>query len=107
MHLERRRTMRGRKPEKFELKPRDKAILQKLVRDGQTPMRVARRAQILVRRADQQQRVCTLSEKVERNAATIWRVCQRYAQGGLQAALYDATRSGRPLVFFQGSTQAD
>ena len=99
--------MRGRKPEKVELKPKDKTILQKLVRDGQTPMRMARRAQILLRRADQHQRVCALSEKVEQNATTIWRVCQRYAQGGLQAALYDATRSGRPSVFFQGSTQAD
>jgi len=99
--------MRGRKPEKFELKPKDKTVLQKLLRDGQTPLRVARRAEILLRRADQQQRVCALSEKVERNTATIWRVCRRYAQGGLQAALYDAARSGRPPVFFQGSTQAD
>jgi hypothetical protein len=79
--------MRGRKPEKFELKPKDKGILQKLLRGGQTPLRVARRAEILLWRADQQQRVCALSKKVERNAATIWRVCQRYAQGGLQAAL--------------------
>lgn len=99
--------MRGRKPEKFKLKAKDKAILQKLLRDGQTPVRVARRAQILLRRADQHQRVGALSEKVERNAATIWRVCQRYAQGGLEAALYDVARSGRPPVFFQGSTQAD
>lgn len=99
--------MRGRKPEKFELKAKDKAFLQKLLRDGQTPLRVARRAQILLRRADQRQRVCVLSEKVEQNAATIWRVCQRYDRGGIQAALYDAARSGRPPVFFQGSTQAD
>jgi len=96
--------MRGRKPEKFELKAKDKAFLQKLLRDGQTPLRVARRAQILLRRADQQERVCALSEKVEQNAATIWRVCQRYTQGDIQAALYDATRPGRPPVFFQGTT---
>lgn len=99
--------MRGRKPEKFELKAKDKVILQKLLRDGQTPLRVARRAQILLRRADQEQRVCSLGEKVERNAATIWRVCQRYVQGGLEAALYDGARSGRPPVFFQGATQVD
>lgn len=98
--------MRGRKPKKFELKAKDKAILQKLLRDGQTALRVARRAQILLRRAEQGQRVCALSGKVERNAATIWRICQRYRQGGLEAALYDATRSGRPPVFFQGATPA-
>lgn len=99
--------MRGRKPEKFKLKAKDRAILQELLRDGQTPLRVARRAQILLRRADQHQQVGALSENVERNAATIWRVCQRYVQGGLEAALYDAARSGRPPVFSQGTTQAD
>ena len=35
--------MRGRKPEKFQLKPRDKAYLRKLLRDGKTPWRIARR----------------------------------------------------------------
>ena len=99
--------MRGRKPKKFELKAKDKAILQKLLGDGQTPLRVARRAQILLRRAEPGQRVCALGEKVERNSATIWRVCQRYTRGGLEAAIYDAGRSGRPPVFFQGTTQAD
>lgn len=99
--------MRGRKPEKFKLKVKDRAILQELLRDGQTPLRVARRAQILLRRADQDQQVGALSENVERNTATIWRVCRRYVQGGLEAALYDAARCGRPPVFSQGTTQAD
>jgi transposase len=40
-----------------------------------------------------------LGEKVEQDAATIWRVCQRYRRDGLQAALHDAPRSGRPRVF--------
>ena len=97
--------MRGRKPEKFQLKPRDKAYLHKLLRDGETPWRIARRAQILLQRADQEQRVDTLSEKFEQNASTIWRICQRYRDGDLQAALYDAPRPGRPRVFFQKATQ--
>lgn len=91
--------MRGRKPDKFVLKPKDEVFLRELLRDGHTPLKVARRAQILLNRNDEQQRVVFLGEKVEQDAATIWRVCERYRQGGLEAALYDAPRSGRPRVF--------
>jgi hypothetical protein len=99
--------MRGRKPEKFQLKPTDKAYLRKLLRDGETPWRIACRAQILLQRADKQQRIGSLSETFEKNASTIWRICQRYRDGDLKAALYDALRPGRPRVFFQKSTQED
>ncbi|HKZ68676.1 MAG TPA: hypothetical protein VJ020_01265, partial [Anaerolineales bacterium] len=58
-------------------------------------------------RADKQQRVVQLSEKVGENTSTIWRVCERYQQQGLQAALYDAPRSGRRRVFFQKRTPSD
>jgi hypothetical protein len=99
--------MRGRKPKKFQLKPTDKAYLRKLLRDGETPWRIARRAQILLHRADQEQRVGALGEQLEQNASTIWRVCQRYRDGDLQAALNDAPRPGRPRVFFQKAAQED
>ena len=99
--------MRGRKPEKFQLKQTDKAYLRKLLRDGKTRWRIARRAQILLQRADKKQRVGSLSEEFAQNASTIWRICQRYCDGDLQAALYDAPRPGRPPVFFQKSTQED
>ena len=99
--------MRGRKPDKFELKPKDKVFLRELLRDGQTPLRIARRAQILLCRADKQQRVVLLAETVEKNTSTIWRVCERYRWQGLPAALHDAPRSGRPRVFFQKRTPAD
>ncbi len=79
--------MRGRKPDKFVLKPKDEMALRELLRDGQTPLKVARRAQILLNRNDEQQRVVLLGEKVEQDLATIWRVCERYRQGGLPAAL--------------------
>ncbi len=93
--------MRGRKPDKFVLQAKDKAFLLQLLRDGQTPLKVARRAQILLCRADPKQRVGTVREKVAKAESTIWRVCKRYLQDGLEAALYDAARSGRPRVFFQ------
>ena len=99
--------MRGRKPDKFELTAKDKTFLRKLLRDGQTPWKVASRAQILLSRADDQQRVVSLGDKLEQDTVTIWRVCERYRHSGLHAALYDAPRSGRPRVFSQARTQAD
>ena len=99
--------MRGRNPNKFVLNRKDKIFLQELLRDGQTSFKVARRAQILLNRTDKQERVIVLGEKVERDAATIWRVCERYRQSGLEAALYDAPRSGRPRVFSLRRTCCD
>ena len=91
--------MRGRKPDQFVLTAKDKTALVELLRDGQTPLKVARRAQILLNRANAEQRVILLGDKIEQDAATIWRVCERYRQGGLAAALYDAPRSRHPRVF--------
>jgi hypothetical protein len=99
--------MHGRKPDKFVLKPKDEVSLRELLRDGQTPLQVARRAQILLGRNNEQQRVVLLGKKVEQDAATLWRVCERYRLGGLQAALYDAPRSGRPRVFSPQRTRGD
>jgi hypothetical protein len=99
--------MGGRSPDKFVLKRKDKTFLLEVLRDGQTSLKVARRALILLGRANGQQSIATLEEKVEQDRTTIWRVCGRYEDGGLDAALYDAPRSGRPRVFSPASTPED
>jgi hypothetical protein len=99
--------MSGRTPEKFVLKRKDRARLLELLRDGQTPLKVARRALILLGRATGEQSIAALEEKVEQDRATIWRVCARYEDGGLETALYDAPRSGRPRVFSPRRTPDD
>ena len=91
--------MRGRKPEPLVLNDKDEKTLQQLLRDGQTPVRIARRAQILLSCAEAGRRVRWVSDKVDQNRTTVWRVCERYRDAGLAAALYDAPRSGRPRVF--------
>jgi hypothetical protein len=96
--------MRGRKPEPLVLKSKDKKILQQLVREGQTPIQIARRAQILLNRAKGGQRVLLVSDKVDQNRTTVWRVCERYRNAGLEAALYDAPRTGRPRIFSRKRT---
>lgn len=82
-------------------------LLTRTITRWQTPLQVARRAQILLGRADPHQRVIQLGNHVERDAATVWRVCERYRQDGLDAALYDAPRSGRPPVFSLRRTRGD
>jgi len=99
--------MRGRKLSKFKLKAKDEGLLHQLLRDGETPIRVARRAQILLGRAKAQQPLGALGETVGQVPSTIWRVCQRYRRQGLQAALYDAPRPGRPRVFFPPDSASD
>ncbi len=99
--------MSDRQPDKFKLKPKDKIILRKLLRNGQTPLRVARRAQILLSRANDQLSVVALSKMIDQDPSTIWRVCERYRRQGWRAAVYDAPRSGRPRVFSQARAQAD
>jgi len=98
--------MRGRYPDQLTLKKKDMATLQQLLHQGNTSLRVARRAQILLTRASNQ-RVCQVVTKVDQHPATVWRVCERYRQHGLVAALYDAPRSGRPPVFSPEGAEAD
>ena len=98
--------MRGRKPQPMILKKRDERELQQLLRHGNTPLRVARRARILLARSGKN-RVEHVADTVEQDRATVWRVCERYKSAGLQAALYDAPRSGRPPVFFQDNAHTD
>ena len=93
--------MQGRQPNKLTLKKKDLTLLQQLLCDGDTSLRVARRAQILLARAGDQ-RVAQVVAKVDQHPATVWRVCERYRQQGLEAALHDAPRSGRPPVFSPG-----
>ena len=57
--------MSGRIPEKFVLKRKDKTRLLELLHDGQTPLKVARRALILLGRATDEQSIAALEDKVE------------------------------------------
>jgi hypothetical protein len=81
--------MSGRKPDQFVLHKEDRPILQDLLSNGHTSQRVARRAHILLCRAEAH-RVTRLADKAAQNRSTVWRVCERYCQCGLEAALYDA-----------------
>jgi len=97
--------MRGRKPRPLQLRTEDVPVLQGLLRSGKTEQRVAQRAQILLTMA-QGERTTRLATRLEKDEATVWRVCRRYEQRGLQA-LYDAPRSGRPRAISPPAAGAD
>ena len=90
--------MRGRRPRSIELSREDAAYLERLVRDGRTEQRVARRARILLAMADPATVVEDLAARVEQRRETIWQLCRRYEEGGVQV-VEDAPRAGRPRTF--------
>src|SRR5258706_14511370 len=97
--------MRGRKPKRVKLQRKDVIEIRRLLRDGHTLQRVAQRARILLARADGEG-VAAVAAKVDQDPATVWRVCERYRRRGLQAALHDAPRPGRPRTCFQPPTRS-
>src|SRR5688572_15467968 len=87
--------MRRRPPHRIELAPDDAAELARLVHDGRTEQRVARRARILLAMADPATVVEALAERLEVARTTVWELCRRYEERGLDAVA-DAPRSGGP-----------
>jgi hypothetical protein len=88
--------MRRRPPHSIELTPADQLYLENLARAGRTPLRLARRARVLLAMADPQTVVQDLARQWEQSRNSIWYLCRRYEAAGL-AAVCDAPRSGRPL----------
>lgn len=95
--------MRRRPTHAIDLSPVDAAYLEQLVRDGRTEQRVARRARILLAMADPETVVQNLADRLEVERTTIWHLCRRYEQRGVEVVL-DAPREGRPRRFLPAAT---
>ena len=98
--------MRGRKPHLLSLSESDRGAFQRIVRSGKTEQRVARRARVLLAMENSQTRVEGLAEHLEMGRTTIWELCRRYEERGIEV-IYDAPRSGRPRVFSPLDESAD
>ena len=98
--------MRGRPPRNIELSRKDAAYLERLVRDGRTEQRVARRARILLAMADPATVVEELAARVEQRRETIWHLCRRYEEVGVEV-VEDAPREGRPRTFSPSAARRD
>ncbi|MEP6776248.1 MAG: helix-turn-helix domain-containing protein, partial [Chloroflexota bacterium] len=100
----------------IRLTTEERATLKQLVRIGNGPARVQTRAHIVLMAAQRSvgarggERSRTnsnqaIAESLQLCSRTVSRVRQAFVQGGLQAALYDKPRVGRPPVI-DGEAQA-
>lgn len=87
--------MRRRPPKLVQLAQADRRELQRILADGRTEQRTARRSQVLVAMSKPKTIVKDLAHQVRMTRTGIWYVCRRYEQVGLDA-IYDAPRAGRP-----------
>jgi predicted ArsR family transcriptional regulator len=87
--------MRRHPPHVIDLSAADAAYLERLVRNGRTEQRVARRARILLAMADPASVVHDLADRLDIDRTTIWSLCRRYEEVGVQV-VEDAPRTGRP-----------
>jgi biotin operon repressor len=95
--------MRRRPTHAIDLSPADAAYLEVLVHDGRTEQRVARRARILLAMAAPATVVQDLADQLEVERTTIWHLCRRYEERGVEVVL-DAPREGRPRRFLPAPT---
>ena len=94
----------GQKKHKHPVKltSEERAQLNRLTMQGRTQVRKLKRAKILLladeNHSQGQKTDKAIAEKLDIGSATIERVRRHYAEGGLEAALNEKRRSGRPLV---------
>lgn len=87
--------MRRRQPRGVHLSEADRQALRAMVRDGRVEQCRARRARVLLAMGDAGTVVEALAAHVEMDRSSIWHLCRRFEQRGLEA-LDAAPRSGRP-----------
>ena len=87
--------MRRRPPKVIRVSRADRRELQRIVDDGRTEQRVARRSRVLLAMTNPETIVDDLAHEVRMTRTGIWYVCRRYEHVGLDA-IYDAPRAGRP-----------
>lgn len=87
--------MRRRPPKLVHLERSERHELQRLLEDGRTEQRVARRCRVRLAMADSETIVDDLTREVRMTRTGVWYIGRRYEQAGLEA-IYDAPRTGRP-----------
>ncbi len=87
--------MRGRKPRKLSLDAPDRPILEQVARSRTLPHFQVQRAQIVLAVAEGQ-RTQEVARHMQCDRSTVWRLCRRYEQSGLEGLLSDEPRSGHP-----------
>ena len=90
--------MLGMKKLDLGLKRRDRVILKGLLVHGEHHAREMMRASILMA-LDRGVDDAAIAQVLGTERTTIWRTRKAYQEGGLQSALYDMPRPGRPVKY--------
>src|SRR5205085_227863 len=87
--------MRGRKPHPLTLAAADAPILHAVAHSRHLAFFQVERARIVLAVAAGEP-IQSIAARLECDRATVWRVCRRYEQGGLEKLLLEQPRLGRP-----------
>src|SRR5437588_9798338 len=87
--------MRGRKPRPLILAASDLPILQAVARARRLAWFQVQHARIVLAVAAGEP-IQAVASRLECDPGTVWRICRRYEQGGLNHLLLDAPRLERP-----------
>jgi putative transposase len=82
----------------ISLRRKDNAYLTNFLKNGQHHAREIVRAKLLLA-VDRGVDDTTIAKVLDVDRTTIWRTRSAYQHGGLQDALYDGPRSGRPVKY--------
>jgi transposase len=85
-----------KKQYKIELSQEERSQLKRLTTQGTEKVRKVKRAKILLQ-ADEGKKDKEIAERVEVSVGTVERIRKRYAQEGLEGAVNEKPRSGRPI----------
>ena len=94
----------------IHLEKDERTKLEQLIKSGQNSARVISRARVLLLLDRSQGKKHTIEEVVTNgmvSQGTVYNVKQRYFAEGLDRALYDKPRSGRPVVKTTGEIEAN
>ncbi len=98
--------MRGRKPRRFLLAAHDKPIHKQIARSRTLPWFQVQRARVVLAIAEGA-RVQTVAFQLQCDPSTVWRLCRRYEEAGLEGVLAEVPRAGHPIEISPPATCPD
>lgn len=87
--------MRGRKPRPLTVAATDRLLLEAVAQSRQLPFFQVQHARVVLAVAAGEP-IHAVAARLEYDRTTVWRLCRRYEQAGLQGLLMDCPRLGRP-----------
>jgi hypothetical protein len=98
--------MQGRKPRGLSLAAHDVSLLERIARSRILPWFQVQRARVVLAIAGGE-RVQTVAFQMQCDPSTIWRLCRRYEQAGLEGLLAEAPRGGHPTEISPPAARSD